>query len=56
MKSSHLDKTNKAKDAGYHCIHIWDWDNWNMVKIKLQKKQALYARKLTLREITKRSK
>lgn len=27
-KNYHLNKTKLAEDNGYHCIHIFDWDNW----------------------------
>lgn len=54
FKTKQLDKTLIAKENGYRCIHIWDWDDWNKIfDIITDEKIRLYARKLELKEITK---
>ena len=53
MEQYHLNKTNFAKENGYRCIHVWDWDDWNKIVSLVKSKQKLYARKLQLKEITK---
>ena len=49
----HLEKTNLALKNGYHCIHIWQWDNWDKIIQLVLNKEKLYARKLQLKEINK---
>lgn len=49
----HLDKINYANSQGYHCIHVWQWDDWNKIIDLIKPKQKLYARKLELKEIDK---
>lgn len=49
----HKVKTDCAKQQGYHCINVWDWDNWNSVLNFVLPKTKLYARKLQLKEISK---
>ena len=49
----HLNKSKCASDNGYHCIHVWDWDDWDKIISMLKPKQTLYARKLELREVGK---
>lgn len=47
----HIDKTNNAVSHGFHCIHIWQWDDVYKILQFLKSKQKLYARKLQLREV-----
>ena len=47
----HLTKTNKAKEHGFNCIHVFDWDDWNKISYLLQPKEKLQARKCEVREI-----
>lgn len=47
----HRDKTELARENGYQCIHVFDWDDWDKVIKLLLPKQTLYARKLELREV-----
>ena len=49
----HLNKTNFAKENGYRCIHVWDWDDWDKIIQFIKSKQKLYARKLQLKEVDK---
>lgn len=40
----HLKKTVAATQAGYRCIHVFDWDNWDKVIEILLPKKKVYAR------------
>ena len=51
LEHYHLDKTNIAEQQNKHCIHIWQWDDWNKIINMLKPKEKLYARKLELKEI-----
>ena len=48
----HYNKTKQATEAGYRCIHIWDWDSEDKIIASLNKKQTVYARKLNIREVS----
>lgn len=50
----HLSKTNFAKEHGYSCIHVFDWDDKNKVVSLLLAKNKLYARKCEVREIVRK--
>ena len=50
-KDYHFKKTNVAKENGYRCIHIFDWDNIDKILNILKLKETLYARNLTLKEV-----
>lgn len=49
--SYHYDKYKLAKDAGYRCIQVWDWDDINKVISLLSPKTTIYARKCKLQGI-----
>lgn len=49
----HINKSNTALDNGYHCIHIFDWDRWDKIIYMIQDKETLYARNLTIKEVSK---
>ena len=51
--NNQLNKTNLATKYGYHCIHVWDWDDWDKIINLIKPKEKLYARKLQLKEIDK---
>lgn len=54
-KTYHKDKSQFATENGYHCIHIWDWDDTEkIVKLFLVEKQKVYARQCEIREIDKK--
>lgn len=53
-KGYHLEKTNIAKENGFRCIHIFDWDNWDKVIQLLTKKEVIYARNCKIVEIDKK--
>lgn len=44
----HLNKTDLAKEHGYRCIHVFDWDNMDVIARMLQPKEVIYARKCRL--------
>lgn len=50
-KDCHLKKTNKAKELGRRCVHVWDWDDENKILNLFQKKEKIYARKCQIKEI-----
>ena len=50
----HLSKTEFAKENGYNCIHIFDWDDWNKIFYLLQDKREVYARKCEVKGIDKK--
>ena len=52
-KYYHYNKTKQAIDAGYRCIHVWDWDESNKIIDILKPKTKLYARNLTIKEVSK---
>lgn len=47
----HLKKTKRATDAGYRCIHIFDWDNIDQMIALLQNKKVIYGRETQIAEI-----
>lgn len=49
----HLNKSKVAEEAGYRCIHVWDWDDPSKIKMLIQDKTTLYARKCIIKEISK---
>lgn len=51
-KLYHYNKTKMARDNGYECINIFDWDDWEKIQYLLQDKKTLYARKLELKEVS----
>ena len=48
----HYNKSKTAQEKGYHCIHIWDWDERDKIKVLLSDKISLYARNLVLKEVS----
>ena len=53
-KTYHTDKTKLAEKHGFTCIHIWDWDDPEMIAKSMLAKETLYARECTVSEITAR--
>lgn len=52
-KSYHLNKTKTAREHGYRCIHIWDWDDQEKIVKSLLPKTPIYARKCEIKEVPK---
>lgn len=50
-KLYHYNKSILAKENGYRCIHIFDWDDWNKILYMIQDKETLYARNLEIKEV-----
>ena len=48
----HLLKTKTAKERGYNCIHIFDWDDKDKIIALLLNKNEIYARKCSVQEIS----
>ena len=44
----HLAKSELAKENGYQCVHVWDWDDWEKVVKLLTPKKRLYARNMSI--------
>jgi len=53
-KDYHFNKTKKANQYGYRCIHIWDWDDENKIINLLTPKINIYARNLTVAKVNKK--
>ena len=51
LPNYHLTKTNKAKERGFNCVHVFDWDDWNKILYLLQPKEKLQARKCLVKEV-----
>ena len=53
-KNYHYDKSVNATKNGFHCIHVFDWDDWNqIIDLINSNKQKIYARNCKLKEINK---
>lgn len=50
----HKDKTTFARQQGYKCVNIWDWDSWDkIIDIVSENKNRHYARKMQLKLVDK---
>lgn len=47
----HRNKTECANNSGYHCIHVFDWDDWNKVVDIVKTRDRLFARKCAVNVI-----
>ncbi len=52
-KDYHINKTNKAIENKFNCIHFFDWEDEDKLINFLKPKQKIYARNCILKEITK---
>lgn len=49
----HYDKTKTAIENGFRCIHVWDWDNIDIIINMLKAdKVKVYARKCGIKEVS----
>lgn len=48
----HKEKSLLASQHGYHCIHIFDWDNIDKILNMLKPRQHIYARKCEIQELS----
>lgn len=51
-KDYHINKTNKANELGFNCIHIFDWDDEDKIINMFLHKSILYARQCEVKEIS----
>lgn len=49
----HLNKTLLANSQGLRCIHVWDWDNKDLIISLLGQKDKIYARDCDVADISK---
>lgn len=47
----HLHKTQLASQNGYRCIHVFDWDDIDIIVNMLDTKKRIYARNCILKEV-----
>lgn len=53
-KDYHLRKSTVAKDNGFNCMHIWDWDNVDAIIHLLKRKDSIGARQCKIKEVSKK--
>ena len=54
-KEYHQRKSQFARELGFHCIHVFDWDDWNRIIDVIKAKESIYARKCRVQEIDSRT-
>lgn len=50
----HLNRTLLANEHNFKLISVFDWDDWEKIKYLIQDKETLYARKLHIKEVSKK--
>lgn len=50
-KTYHYNKTKVAKEHGYRCLNIWDWDDKDKIIKSLKSRKKLFARNCKVRKI-----
>ena len=54
-KDYHKKKTEEAVNAGYRCVHVFDWDDKDKIKdLVVEPTTTLYARKCVVKEVNKK--
>ena len=51
-KTYHIEKTNLAEEHGFSCIHVWDWDDPEMIAKSLLHRKTVYARDCRVTEVS----
>ena len=51
----HKKSTECAESHGYHCIHVFDWDDPFKVALMLTPRKRVYARKCSVEEVDQRT-
>ena len=51
-KTYHLDKLNLAKENGFRCVHVFDWDDERKIANMFINKEKIYARKCDIKEVS----
>ena len=54
-KYYHRDKSKIAKEAGFRCIHVFDWDSWDKVIDIIKPKQTIGARKCKIYKLNSKT-
>lgn len=52
-KKYHYNKSLLARESGFRCIHIWDWDDLDKILFLLKEQEVVYARKCEVKEVDK---
>ena len=47
----HHNKSKFAESKGYRCIHVWDWDNIDLIITQLNNRPRVYARNCEVKQI-----
>lgn len=50
----HFNKSKLARENGYRCICIWDWDNHDKFIRLLKSRETIYARNCSIKEVPKK--
>lgn len=53
-KNYHFNKSKVARENGYRCIHVWDWDDWDKVVSLLLPREKVYARNCVVKQVNKK--
>ncbi len=52
-KGYHLRKSEAAKEAGFRCIHVFDWDDWDkVISILSRSNKSIGARSCSVKEVS----
>lgn len=52
-KNYHVEKSNLAREHGFSCIHVWDWDNVDAIIGILRPKERIGARNCEIKTVGK---
>lgn len=53
-KFYHREKTELARENGFNCIHVFDWEDMNKIVNLLKSRETVYARKCLIKEVDKK--
>lgn len=53
-KNYHLEKSLNAKNNGYKCICVWDWDDVYKIINIIKNRESIYARNCIIKEVDKK--
>lgn len=54
-KYYHRDKSKIAKESGFRCIHVFDWDSWDKVIDIIKPKKTIGARKCKIYKLNSKT-
>ena len=52
--SYHKNKSAAAREAGFRCIHVFDWDDWDTIIESVRPRQKIYARNCEIYKLQSR--